>query len=199
MRKPSPKIKPSKPKPVYKKVANAAMKGHLTEGSLKKFGLGKEYQPAVVEVAEKIKKGNIFVGNLGAPGRFAGKWGKRIIIASGAFVGLRVSDVKNEIIKTNLKLKEFNELNQKINPGAKDVTLSLTNKLKDAVKNTEFRIAIPDPTQKKPLENYIKGPGGSMIIGGVATALLMVFLRNKIRTGINNLRAKRALKRNPPV
>jgi hypothetical protein len=195
MRKPSSRMLK---KSVHKRVANAAMKGHLTVESLqKKVGLDKRYQPAVIEVAEKIKKANVFVGNLGAPGRFAGKWGKRIIILSGAFTGLRVMDVKKEIEKTNKQLKEFNELNQKVNPGVKKVIVPFKEKITDAIKNTEFRIAVPDVTQKKPFENYIKGPGGSMVVGGVATALLMVFLRNKIRNQINYLRAKRALKRNP--
>lgn len=154
-------------KPVHKRVAKAAMKGHFTEKSLQKVGLDKRYQPAVIEVAEKIKKANVIVGNLGAPGRFVGKWGKRIIILSGAFVGLRAMDVKKEIEKTNKQLKEFNQLNQKVNPGAKEIITPFKEKVTDAIKNTEFRIVVPDITQKKPFENYIKGPGGSMVVGGL--------------------------------
>lgn len=191
-----PKIK--KPIPDYKKVSKAARKGYLTESSLKKMGLDIRYQPAVVSVAEKIQRADIVIGKVGAPGKFVSKWGRRIIILSGGIVGIRMHDVIKEIQKTNQLTKELNKRNQQVNPGAKDVKFTLVEKTSKAWENTEFRIAIPDPTKREPIKQYLQSSGGAMVSGFIATAVLMVFVRNKLRNAINNSRAKNALKKYPP-
>jgi len=181
--------------PVYKKVAIAAEKGYFTTHTMqKKLSLDPKYQPAVLDVAEKIRRAHFIIGATGKPGQFVTKWGRRVIIISGSLATLRGYDAIKEIQKTKRMYEQFNKANQKANPGAKTVGLS-KEVILDAIKNTEFRIAIPDITKEKPIKDYLHGPGGAMIAGGIATSIVMMLIRNKIRRAINNMRAKKAISR----